>query len=139
LRRYQLGIPVWRALGGVTQIEPEGMRYVMDNDRTAVWLDARDPAEFRARSIANARNLPHVGLKPGSDVGEIKQAKDDGRLPMEDHNTRIIVFGRDGAQARAVAEAVAQAAFHNVSFFAGSFDSLWAVGARCPFGPDREC
>ena len=28
VRRYQLGIPVWRALGGLTQIEPEGVRNV---------------------------------------------------------------------------------------------------------------
>src|SRR5439155_1121888 len=34
IRRYQLGIPVWRALGGVTQIEPEGLRTVLANDRT---------------------------------------------------------------------------------------------------------
>ncbi|MGH8067468.1 MAG: hypothetical protein ACRERE_19990 [Candidatus Entotheonellia bacterium] len=27
----------------------------------------------------------------------MKAAKDDGRLPMEDHHTRIIVFGREGA------------------------------------------
>ena len=39
---------------------------------------------------------------------------------MEDHNTRIVVFGADGAQARAVAEAVAREAFHNVSYFAGT-------------------
>jgi hypothetical protein len=39
-------------------------------------------------------------LLPGKDVGEVKTAKDDGRLPMEDHNTRIIVFGRDMAQAQ---------------------------------------
>ena len=38
VRRYQLGIPVWRALGGVTQIEPEGIRYVIEDDRTAVFI-----------------------------------------------------------------------------------------------------
>jgi hypothetical protein len=43
---------------------------------------------------------------------------------MEDHNTRIIVFGKDGAQARAVTEAIAKEAFHNVSYFSGSFDEL---------------
>ena len=31
---------------------------------------------------------------------------------MEDHNTRVIVFCRDGAQARAVAEAIIGEAFH---------------------------
>ena len=117
VRRYQLGIPVWRALGGVTQIEAEGVRYVMENDRTAVFIDAREAVEFKAGSIAGARNIPQSGLKPGKDVGEIKAAKDDGRLPMEDHNTRIIVFGKTAQQARAVAEAIAAEAFHNVSLF----------------------
>jgi len=118
VRRYQLGIPVWRALVGITEIELEGVRYVVEKDRTAVLLDARDPEEFKAGSIAGARDLPLSGVKPGKDVGEVKKAKDDGRLPMEDHNTRIIVFGRDGALA------VAREAFHNLSYFPGTFDAL---------------
>jgi rhodanese-related sulfurtransferase len=124
VRRYQLGIPVWRALGGLTDIEPEGLRYVLAGDRTAVFIDARDPEQFGAQTLPGARNLPRSGLKPGKDVGEVKAAKDDGRLPMEDHNTRIIVFGRDGAQAKAVAEAIAQEAFHNVAYFGGTFETL---------------
>ena len=124
VRRYQLGIPVWRALVGVTQIEPEGIRYVSENDRTAVFIDAREPAEFKAGSVAMARNIPQRGLKPGKDVGEILAAKNDGRLPMEDHNTRIIVFGKSAEQARAVAEAIIGEGFHNVSFFDGSFEQI---------------
>ena len=120
VRRYQLGIPVWRALGGVTQVEPDGIRHIVASDRTAVLIDARDTAEFKAGSVANAKSLPRSGLKPGKDVGEVKAAKDDGRLPMEDHNTRIIVFGATTDQARAVAEAIAKEAFHNVSFFDGA-------------------
>ena len=117
VRRYQLGIPVWRALDGLTEIELEGLRYVLTGDRTAVFIDARDPETFDAQTLLGARNLPRMGLKPGKDVGEVKAAKDDGRLPMEDHNTRIVVFGQDGAQAKAVAEAIAQEAFHNVTYF----------------------
>jgi rhodanese-related sulfurtransferase len=124
VRRYQLGIPVWRALGGLTEIELEGLRYVLVDDRTAVFIDARDPEEFRTQTLPGARNLPRSGLKPGKDVGEVKAAKDDGRLPMEDHNTRIVVFGQDGAQAQAVAEAIAQEAFHNVAYFGGTFETL---------------
>lgn len=127
VRRYQLGIPVWRALGGVTQIELEGIRYVREQDQTAVFLDARNPEEFAEGSLPDARNLPLSGVKPGKDVGEVKKAKDDGRLPMEDHNTRIIVFGKDGAQAQAVAKAIAREAFHNVSYFAGTFENLKAA------------
>jgi hypothetical protein len=46
---------------------------------------------------------------------------------MEDHNTRIIVFGREGAQARALAEAVAKEAFHNVAFFDGPVSAIRAA------------
>jgi rhodanese-related sulfurtransferase len=127
VRRYQLGVPVWRALGGVTQVEPDGIRHILASDRTAVLIDAREAAEFKAGSVANARSLPRSGLKPGKDVGEVKAAKDDGRLPMEDHNTRILVFGATTDQARAVAEAIAKEAFHNVSFFDGNVDQFKAA------------
>jgi len=130
VRRYQLGIPVWRALGGVTQIEPAGVRHVIENDRTAVFIDAREAAEFGAGSIPSAKNLRRSLVKEGKDVGEVKAAKDDGRLPMEDHNTRIIVFGKTAEQAKAVAEAIAKEAFHNVSFFDGGFEKFRATLQR---------
>jgi rhodanese-related sulfurtransferase len=124
VRRYQLGVPVWRALGGMMVTEAEGARYVFENDRTSVWIDAREAGEFATGSLSGARSIPWNKVLPGKDVGEVKAAKDDGRLPMEDHNTRIVVFGRDSEQARAVAEAIAREAFHNVSFFPGSYAEL---------------
>jgi len=124
VRRYQLGIPVWRALGGATQIELEAVAYVHEMDRSAVFIDARDPEDFQAATLARAVSVPVRGLERGKDVGEVRRAKDDGRLPMEDHNTRVIVFGRDGTQARAVAEAITGEAFHNVAFYGGTFESL---------------
>ena len=57
-------------------------------------------------------------------LGEPSKAKNDGRLPMTDHNTRIFVVGDNGAQARAVGEAIVHDAFRNVSFFDGSIDDL---------------
>src|SRR5439155_20430282 len=33
VRRYQLGIPVWRALGGLTEIELEGVQHGFQSDR----------------------------------------------------------------------------------------------------------
>ena len=60
-------------------------------------------------------------------MGEVKRAKDDGRLPMEDHNTRLIVIGRDVAEARYVAEALSHEAFHNVAYFRGSFQEAQAA------------
>jgi len=127
VRRYQLGIPVWRALGGVTQIEPSAVRPVIENDRTAVFIDVRDATEFKMGSIPGAKNLPRSLVKEGKDVGEVKAAKDDGRLPMEDHNTRVIVFGKSKEEAGTVAQAIAKEAFHNASFFDGSFEQLKSV------------
>ncbi len=127
VRRYQLGIPVWRALGEPTEIEAAGLKHVADNDRTAVFVDVRDEAAFRAGSFPGARHLPRSGVLDGKDVGEVRRAKDDGRLPMEDHNTRLIVVGRDAAEARYVAQAIAREAFHNVSYFPGSFEAALAA------------
>jgi len=130
VRRYQLGIPVWRALGGLTEIEPDGLRHVVASDRTAVLVDTREPAAFQAGSLPGARNLPRSGVLEGKDVGEVRRAKDDGRLPMEDHNTRLVVVGRDVAEARFVAEALAREAFHNVSYFPGTFEDAQAALRR---------
>lgn len=118
VRRYQLGAPTWRALVGFMEIDLDGVLYVSKGDKTAVFVDARDPAEFKAGTISGAKNIP---------LSEVKAAKDDGRLPMEDHNTRIIVFGKDSAQARAVAQAIAKEAFHNVTYFVGTYSTLRSV------------
>lgn len=124
VRRYQLGAPVWRALVGVMVIEPDGLKHVFENDQTAVWVDSRDASEFENGSIRGAKSLPQGLVLPGKDVGEVFAAKNDGRLPMQDHNTRIIVFGDNGEQAREVVEALAREAFHNVTYFDGSYASL---------------
>ncbi len=116
VRRYQLGIPTWRMLVGLTQIELDGARYVFGGDKTAVWVDARSPEEFAAGSLPGAVNM--------IDKEDVVKAKDDGRLPMQDHNTRIIVFGKEGIQARMVAAEIAKNAFHNVSYFGGTVEEL---------------
>src|SRR5262249_6733188 len=105
VRRYQLGMPVWRALGGVQQIELPALLEIVKLDRTAVLLDARGET-----SLPGARPLP---------LSDVRKAKDDGRLPMDDHHTRILVVGATSAQAQALAEGVARDAFDNVSFFGG--------------------
>jgi hypothetical protein len=43
---------------------------------------------------------------------------------MNDHNTRIIVFGSNASDVRAVADAIASEAFHNVSFVAEPFEQV---------------
>ena len=118
VRRYQLGAPAWRTFAGeAMQTDLAALHYIA-RDQTAVWIDAREPAAFKAGTVRSARNIAPSGLRPGKDQGVMKQAKDDGRLPMEDHNTRIIVFGSNAKDVRAVADAIALEAFHNVSFVA---------------------
>jgi rhodanese-related sulfurtransferase len=130
IRRYQLGIPVWRALGGVCEIDLAGLRHVLAEDRTAVLLDVREAEDFRKATLPGARNIPRSLVLEGKDVGEIRKAKDDGRLPMEDHNTRILVLAADSDNARYVAEAIAREAFHNVSYFAGTLNDARAAVAQ---------
>jgi rhodanese-related sulfurtransferase len=127
VRRYQLGAPGWRTLAGeAMQTELAALPYLA-RDKTAVWIDAREPTAFKAGTIDGARNIAASGLRPGKDQGVMKQAKDDGRLPMEDHNTRIIVFGSNPHEARAVADAVASEAFHNVSFVSDPVEQVRRV------------
>jgi rhodanese-related sulfurtransferase len=114
VRRYQLGAPVWRALGGVMQVEKPALVRLLAQDATAVLVDARDSGNLTSQ-LRNSRSIP---------LRDAAKAKDDGRLPMADHNTRIFVVGDSGAQARAVAEAIARDAFYNVAFFDGSIADL---------------
>ena len=124
VRRYQLGAPGWRTLSGeAMQTGLAALRYIA-RDKTAIWIDAREPAAFGTGTVPGARNIAPSGLRPGKDQGVMKQAKDDGRLPMEDHNARIIVFGANARDARAVADAIASEAFHNVSFVAEPVEQI---------------
>jgi rhodanese-related sulfurtransferase len=114
VRRYQLGAPGWRALGGVMQVEKPALLQLLVQDATSVLIDARAEAGHKPR-LRNAVSIP---------LPEASKAKDDERLPMTDHNTRIFVVGTDGAEARAVAEAIVRDAFHNVTFFDGAIADL---------------
>ena len=128
VRRYQLGLPVWRALGGPCEMAFQAFWSILQKDQTAVVIDAREVADFRALSLPGSRNIPRSLVREGKNVGEIKKAKEDGRLPLNDYNTRIIVLASDGASARYVAGAIANEAFHNVSYLEGSFAQTKAAG-----------
>ena len=119
VRRYQLGIPIWRALGGPTEIELEGILRIFKVDQTAVFFDARTAEEFAKGSLAEAHNVPADKL--ASD-GLTKAP-----LPTDDFNTRIVLFGRDSGQARILADALSKSPFHNVAYFPGTFDTLRAA------------
>ncbi len=46
VRRYQLGLPMWRTMSGPVEIELEGMLRVYKVDQTAVFFDGRSADEF---------------------------------------------------------------------------------------------
>ena len=127
VRRYQLGMPVWRALGGVSQMEVDGVRYVSKGDNTAVWLDTRSAEKFAKGSVPGAKRIGLDVTKGGKDNPAMQQAKNDGTLPVDDHNTRIIIFGDDLQEVQAIADAIAKEAFDNVGFFAGKYTELAAA------------
>lgn len=119
VRRYQLGIPVWRALGGPTAIELSGVERVFKADKSAVFLDARAAEDFAARSVAGALSVPV------DDVASGKLVKIP--LPEDDFNRRIILFGQDSTQARKLADVLATRPWHNVAYFSGTFAALDAA------------
>ena len=121
VRRYQLGLPVWRALGNTVQTDLAGARYIMSGDRTAVWVDARDAAAFQKGTVARAVNISK---------GQAEAANEDGRLPKKDKGTRIVVFGETPEQARVVAQEIAHKAYWNSSYFGGRFADLGSMASR---------
>jgi rhodanese-related sulfurtransferase len=119
VRRYQLGLPVWRALSQTVQTDMEGFAYIFGGDRTAVFVDARTPAEFAMATVPGA-----VSIR----AGEATAANDDGRLPFQDKGTRIVVFGQTADQARIVAAEIAKKAYWNSSYFGGTVADLALAG-----------
>ena len=115
VRRYQLGLPVWRALGNTVQTDIEGFRYVIAKDKTAVFVDARRDRDFAKETIPGA-----VNIRPG----EAEKANEDGRLPYRDKGTRVIIFADSADEARAVSEEIAKRAYWNSSYFGGTFADL---------------
>jgi rhodanese-related sulfurtransferase len=118
VRRYQLGVPVWRALSGPVEIELEGILRVYKVDQTAVFFDARSEEEFSKQSLPGAHNVP---------LDKLPTALRKAPLPVNDFNARIILFGRDATQSRALADAMSKTPCQNVSYFPGTFDALAAA------------
>ena len=116
VKRYQLGMPVWRALGGPTVVELGGIKRIAEGDWLAVYVDARPASAFAEGS------LPQAVSAPVDDVLSDKLKKIE--LPEDDFNRRIVLFGTDGAEARKLADYMAKRPWHNVMYFAGSFAEL---------------
>lgn len=123
VRRYQVGIPIWRALGGPTEIELDGFIRIFKADQTAVFIDARSAEEFAKGSLPGARNLVIEDVD-GTIQKLMSGQLQDAPLPTDDFNTRIVLFGRDYAQARAIADLFSKRPWHNVTYFPGSFEML---------------
>ena len=115
VRRYQLGMPVWRALGNTVQTDLAGFAYIIRGDHTAVFVDARTPQEFQSRTVHCAVNIQ---------AGEATAANDDGRLPKWDKGTRVVVFANSAEGAKKVAAEIAKKAYWNSSYFGGSFTDV---------------
>lgn len=115
VKRYQHGLPVWRAFGNTAETDPSGFKYVFSSDKTAVFVDARPRGEFDQGTLPGAVNMK---------LGETEEANKDGRLPYHDHGTRVIVFGSSAAQARELADEIARRAYWNSSYFSGAFQDL---------------
>jgi rhodanese-related sulfurtransferase len=120
VRRYQLGIPMWRTLNGPVEIELEGIVRIFGADHTAVYFDARSSEELARGTLAGAHNIPI------DDTGRVAPGEKAPTL-QNDFNLRIILFGRDGAQARKLADAVGKTPYQNVSYFPGTFEALAAA------------
>ena len=129
--RYQLGLPVWRALGNTVGTDFEGFAYIFNRDHTAVFVDARTPQDFLADTVTCA-----VSIQPG----EATAANDDGRLPLWDKGARVVVFADDPQLAKKVAAEIAKKAYWSSSYFSGTFADLENShlrihsSRRCPNG-----
>jgi len=117
--RYQLGLPVWRALGNTVQTDFEGFAYIFSRDGTAVFVDARPPQDFLADSVACA-----VNIQPS----EATAANDDGRLPLWDKGARVVVFADDPHLAKKVASEIAKKAIGAAAISAGP-SRIWKAAA----------
>jgi rhodanese-related sulfurtransferase len=122
--RYQLGLPVWRALGNISETSLQGFRQAA-RDSNAVIVDARSRAQYAAGPVPGAQTIL---------TGEASKAEKDRRLRYLDHGARVIVFANNADEARAVADELARNAYSNTSYFDGSYAEL----KRAKFFTERK-
>ena len=124
ISRYQLGLPVWRALGNTAETSLPGFRQVA-RDSNSLVVDARSRAEYAAGTVPGAQAVL---------AGEVSKAEKDRRLRYLDHSTRMIVFANSADEARVVAEELARNAYSNASYFGGAYAEL----KRAKFFTERK-
>jgi rhodanese-related sulfurtransferase len=109
---------MWRTLNLPVDIELEGILRVYKIDQTAVFFDARPEEEFSEQSLPGTYNVQPE---------KVVTLRGKPPMPVDDFNTRIVLFGRDAAQARALADAMGKTPYQNVSYFPGTFEALAAA------------
>jgi rhodanese-related sulfurtransferase len=114
ISRYQLGLPVWRALGNTAETTLRGFRQVARDSNTVV-VDARSRGEYAAGTVPGAQAIV---------TGEVSKAERDRRLRYLDHGARVIVFANSADEARTVADEFARNAYSNTSYFGGTYAEL---------------
>ncbi len=122
--RYQLGLPVWRALGNTAETNLQGFRQVARDSDTLI-VDARSLTEYAAGTVPGAKAIL---------AGDVGRAEKDRRLRYLDHGARVIVFANSAGDARAVADELARTAYSNTSYFDGSYTEL----KRAKFFTERK-
>jgi len=75
--------------GGITQIEPEGLRNVLANDHTAVVVDVREAQERQATPFPNAQPIPRSAVLEGKDVGKSSERRTTVACPWK-ITTRVL-------------------------------------------------
>ena len=106
-------------MGGPTAIELGGFLRVYKVDLTAVIFDGRSAGEFAKSSLAGTINAPVDDVV----AGRLKKLP----LPEDDFNRRVVLLGRDGAQARMFADVLRTRPWHNVSYLSATYDALAAA------------
>jgi rhodanese-related sulfurtransferase len=119
VRRYQLGLATWLALGGVMQLDADGLaRAWKDSDVTVV--DGRETVEAQGSRLPGLLAL---------EVPQVARGAGEGKLPT-DLAARLVAVGRDPTQGRALAEELARRGYRHVAFFNGMWRDVVALGAR---------
>lgn len=124
VRRYQLGVAVWQALGGVMELDAEGLTLAW-RDRSLVFVDGRETAEAQGDRLTGLIQL---------EVPQVARGSGEGKLPA-DPATRLVAIGRDATQARALAEQLVRRGYRRVALFSGSWAEFRRITGPLGRGP----
>lgn len=119
VRRYQLGLAVWQALGGVLEIDVEGLARGWKDPAWTV-VDGRESSEAGGGRVTGLLSFT---------VAQVGRGQADIHLP-DDPAAPIVTVGRDGIQARALAEELTRRGYRNTGYFNGVWSRVQSLGPR---------